>query len=248
MGALLLVLASRIVSLDYCADQYVLRLAEPDRILAVSPDAGKSFSYMREAAEGVPRVRPRAEDFLVLEPDLVVRSYAGGPNLRAFLDRAGVELVEVRSGDPKEVLRRMGAALGAVRRAEELVREVEKREAALARKTRERTLLYMTAGGVTTGPGTRIHDMIRASGFENFQRDPGWRPLPLERLAYERPDRIAVGDFETDGRIPGSWSAIRHPVAQAALGELPVSVIPGAWTACGGWFLLDAVEALAAVE
>ena len=30
----------RIVSLDYCADQYVLKLVDRERILAVSPDAG----------------------------------------------------------------------------------------------------------------------------------------------------------------------------------------------------------------
>ncbi len=61
----------RIVSLDYCADQYVLKLVEPQRILALSPDAEKSFSYMREAARALPKVRPRAEDVLVLKPDLV---------------------------------------------------------------------------------------------------------------------------------------------------------------------------------
>ena len=44
----------RIVSLDYCSDQYVLKLADPDQILAVSPDAEASFSFMRDAAGGVP--------------------------------------------------------------------------------------------------------------------------------------------------------------------------------------------------
>ena len=49
----------RIVSLDYCADQYVLKFADREDILALSPDAGKRFSYMRAAAEGIPTVRPR---------------------------------------------------------------------------------------------------------------------------------------------------------------------------------------------
>ena len=54
--------ARRIVSLDYCADQFVLGLAERRRILAVSPDADADFSYMRASAEGLRTVRPRAED------------------------------------------------------------------------------------------------------------------------------------------------------------------------------------------
>ena len=68
----------RIVSLDYCADQYVLKFADREDILALSPDAGKRFSYMRAAAEGIPTVRPRTADVLALQPDLVVRTYGGG--------------------------------------------------------------------------------------------------------------------------------------------------------------------------
>ena len=42
----------RIVSLDFCADQYVLKLADRESILAVSRDATKDFSFMREEALG----------------------------------------------------------------------------------------------------------------------------------------------------------------------------------------------------
>ena len=79
--------ASRIVSLDYCADQFVLGLADRERILALSPDAGKDFSYLRAEASGLPTVRPRSEDVLALRPDLVVRNYGGGPRAAAFFER-----------------------------------------------------------------------------------------------------------------------------------------------------------------
>ncbi len=52
----------RVVSLDYCADQYVLALADREQILAVSPAAGAEYSYMAERAQGVPRARPTPED------------------------------------------------------------------------------------------------------------------------------------------------------------------------------------------
>ncbi len=243
---------SRIVSLDYCADQFVLKLLERERILAVSPDARKSFSFMRAAAEGVRQAPPRAEDVLLLEPDLVVRSYGGGPKLGAFLQRAGVRVVEVGAAADldgvKRVLEAMAAALGEPERGAELIRDMERREAALPGEPGGETMLYLTPGGVTTGPGTLVHAMIEAAGFRNFQQAPGWRTLPLERLAYERPDRLAVARFGPDtGGLEG-WTALRHPLARAWMRELPVTRIPGAWTACGGWFLLDAVEALAASE
>lgn len=243
---------SRIASLDYCADQFVLRLADRDRILAVSPDAGKSFSYMRAAADGLPRVRPRAEDVLPLEPDLVVRSYGGGPNIAAFLSRVGVEMAQVGAVEDldgvKRVLREMAAALGEPERAEAIVAEMEAREAALRRRAGTETMLYLTPSGITTGPGTLLHEMMRAAGLRNFQRQPGWRTLPLERFAYERPDRVAAAFFSGDTGQLEAWSAMRHPLARKQMRELPVTSLPGAWTACGGWFLLDAIEALAAGE
>lgn len=243
---------SRIVSLDYCADQFVLKLVDRERILAVSPDAGKSFSYMRAAATGLPRVRPHAEDVLPLDPDLVVRSYGGGPNIGSFLSRAGVEIAQVGTaetlGGVKRVLREMAAALGESARADSIVAGMEEREAALRRRARVETVLYLTPSGITAGPGTLVHEILRAAGFRNFQQEPGWRPLPLERLAYERPDRVAAAFFTGDASLFEAWSAMRHPVARAQMRELPVTSLPGAWIACGGWFLMDAVEELAGSE
>lgn len=87
--------------------------------------------------------------------------------------------------------------------------------------------------------------MLETAGLANFQATPGWRPLPLERLAYERPDRVAAAFFDASTNHPNVWSAMRHPVAKTQMIELPVTELKGAWTACGGWFLMDAVEALA---
>ena len=78
-------------------------------------------------------------------------------------------------------------------------------------------VLYMTPTGVTSGPGSLIHEMLTAAGLENFQTRPGWWPIPLERLAYEQPDLLAVAFHESLADHPHVWSAIRHPVAQALL-------------------------------
>ena len=108
----------------------------------------------------------------------------------------------------------------------------------------DKVVLYMTPAGVTTGSGSLVHEVLRAAGLENFQTQPGWRPLPLERLAYERPDLVAASFFDTRTNHPNGWSPSNHPVAQAQLKEANVVPLDGAWTACGGWFILDAIEAL----
>ncbi len=244
----------RIVSLDYCADQYVLKLVDRERILAVSPDATKHFSYMRETAVGLPTVRPIAEDVLILKPDLVVRSYGGGANATAFFERAGIPVLNVgwaTNIDGAEihsipgVLAHMAEGLGSPERGKEVTAEFKQRLAAIRGRTNQ-TTLYMTPAGVTTGPGSLVHEMLVAAGLVNFQKKPGWQSLPLEHLAYEQPDIIAAAFFETLTNHPKGWSASRHPVARAQLDDRQVVPLQGAWTACGGWFLMDAVEALAA--
>jgi len=239
-----------IVSLDYCADQYVLKFADREDILALSPDAGKRFSYMRAAAEGIPTVRPRTADVLALQPDLVVRTYGGGHDIADFMKEPGVPVVQI--GFPQSIaevrdeMLRVGTELGKPDEAEKLVADMDRRLKALAERSGpQREVLYMTPAGVTAGEGTLVHELFVAAGLENFQDRPGWNPLPLERLAYERPDLIAAAFFESQTNHVDNWSAARHPVARAQLLELPVVPLEGAWTSCGGWFLIDAVEALA---
>ncbi len=284
----------RIVSIDYCADQYVLRLVERERILAVSPDARRAFSYMRAAAAGLPSVRPVAEDVIVLKPDLVVRSYGGGPQAAAMFERAGLAVHQLGWVDDFPsilgTIREAAAALGSVAEGRAVVDETLGRLARLSpqspaadagapivhgpvdwkgsppdstvRQDTQRgrvdvpsnrlatsnvsgtTALYMTPGGVTSGPGSLIHAMFTTAGLQNFQTRPGWRAIPLERLAYEQPNLIAAAFFDGSINHPHAWSPARHPVAQSQLTERPVIPIAGAWTACGGWFLMDAVEAL----
>ena len=243
----------RVVSLDYCADQFLLKLADPEQILALSPDADASFSYLRQEARGYPKVRPRAEDLIALNPDLAIRSYGGGPRVASFLAAAGVHTHQlpwvnaIDGGGPNtvpEAIRGVANAIGQESRGEALVEEYRARLEGLPGRPGPTTALYISAGGATTGEGSLIHAMINAAGLSNFETRPGWHPLPLESLAYDQPD-IAVSAFFADQNDHVmAWSSSRHPIARD-LRSLPASVaLDGASTACGGWFIADAMEAL----
>lgn len=240
--------ASAIVSLDYCADQFVLALAARERILAVSQDADDPFSYMRDAARGLRQVRAVAEDVLILRPDLVVRSYGGGASAPHFFARAGVPVLQlgfVQSiADVRANIRAVAAGLGEAARGAALVADMDRRLAAVRRHAPGTRALYITPGGFTAGPDTLVHEMLAAAGLENFQQAPGWRALPLERLAYARPDLIVTAFFDTRASSADAWTAAHHPVARRQMAALPVVALDGAWIACGGWFVADAVEAL----
>lgn len=239
----------RIVSLDVCADQFVLKFVEAERILAVSPDAEKDFSAMARAARGVPVVRPFAEDVLVLRPDLVVRSYGGGPGAAAFFERAGVPVLEVGwANDIESVLanvERMAEGLGSGEAGRALVGEARARLSVLSAQRGGATALYLTPAGVTTGPQTLVHEMMQAAGLTNLEQRSGWHPIPLERLAYEQPGMVVTAFVGGKGSVPDAWTPARHPIARRLMAQDDALALDGAWMACGGWFIVDAIEAMA---
>ncbi len=238
--------AYKVISLDFCADQYVLKFVPKQNILALSPDSQKSFSYMRSAAKDIPQIRPRAEDILLLNPDIVVRSYGGGPMISRFLERANIEIVQLSFAndllDVAPFIDEISRKLDNIETGKKTIADFQ--ETLRKDKPQGQSLLYLTSKGASAGPHTMIDDIITTAGFENFQRRSGWASIPLERLAYESPDFIATGFFETSDLITDQWTPATHPIVKTALAKTPNVNIPGDLTACSGWFLGDAIDLL----
>jgi hypothetical protein len=75
----------RVVSLDYCADQFVLALADRAQITALSIGSQRDDSYFRGRARGMRQTRGTLEEVLALRPDLVIRNWGGSWDARAGL-------------------------------------------------------------------------------------------------------------------------------------------------------------------
>lgn len=239
----------RIISLDLCADQYALKFADREHILALSPEAELEISSMRAEADGIPKVRPLAENILVLRPDLVIRSYGGGPNIEQVLEDAGIPVVTLGWAPDvdavMQVIETTADALGAKDKGRAVTDQMRQRLGDLPRDDAPRTVLYVTVSGFTTGPGTLVDDMFMKAGLHNLNQQPGWRSLPLEALTMNSPDLIALGYHESLGTHTDTWSATRNPIAQNLLKEKPVVKLDGATLSCPDWTIIDAIEALA---
>lgn len=245
----------RVVSLDYCADQYVLALADREQILAVSPAAGAEYSYMAERARGVPRARPTPEAALMLSPDLVVRQWGGGFGAPDVLARFGIPVAQI--GDDASLdqarasLLAIGAALGQSARAEALAAEMDRRLVAIAPSapyTRPRAL-YVTAGGMSSGAGTFIDAILAAAGVSNLTAEKGrsgWAWVDMEALALDPPDLFVTGFFDKRERAVDNWSPSRHAFLREELASRPAVHLASREVACSGWFVIDAIEAIAA--
>lgn len=240
----------RVVSLDYCADQFVLKFADRSQILALSSQSQAPHSYMREAAKGLPQVRSRAESVLALSPDLVVRTYGGGPDAARFFQASGAPVLQLGAADDFDAIRsnlRLAArALGHPERGEGAVRQFDATLASARRDGRPVQALYVTPGGVQAGADTSLGRMMSAAGLEPYdRRHSGWSELPLERLAAMAP-RMVVTGFMGLGQLDlFPWSSARHPLVRQSLETRPTVALPGAMTACSGWFIADATLAMA---
>lgn len=235
----------RVVSLDYCADQFVLKFADRSQILALSSQSQASHSYMREAAKGLPQVRSRAESVLALEPDLVVRTYGGGPDAARFFQASGTPVLQLGEADQYEGIRgnlRLAAkGLGHPERGEAAVRQFDATLAKAKRQGPPVEALYVTSGGVQAGADTSLGQMMATAGLVPYDdRHRGWSELPLERLAAKAPSMVVTG-FMSLGEVDlFPWSSARHPLVRQSLKSRPTVALPGAVTACSGWFLADA--------
>jgi iron complex transport system substrate-binding protein len=216
---------------------------------ALSPKAQDDYAYLRGEAVGVAQVRPTLEAVLSLKPDLVVRSYGGGAEITGGLARANIRVAQLGFANDfvgiRDNISTIAAALHHPERGAALIARMNDRLAAVPPPTKKVTTLYVTPGGVTAGAGTLVDAMFSAAGLVNLETRTGWPSLPLERLAYENPDLVAAGFFGSRQSAVDAWSPARHPVAARRLQARNAVGIQGAWTACGGWFVLDAVEVLA---
>lgn len=239
-----------VVSLDYCADQYVLGLADPDHVLAVSDHADDRHSYLRAQAQDVPQIRDDAEDVLALDPDLIVRGYDAGGRAAAYFERLGLETFELGYAsdfdDVEAMIRRTAAALGRPGSGEARISHMSTQLARAADGPRL-TALYMTPSGFTAGSGTLMDAFMTAAGFDNViasEGKSGWVTLPLEQLHAQQPDVILAAFFDGETAPIDSWSASRHAVFRRMMETTPVIYLDAAALSCGAWFMAD--EALRA--
>ena len=244
----------RAVSLDYCADQYLLKLADPEQIAAVSRGADKDYSYLRNDAQSHKKIRPSLEETAPLNPDIVIRQWGGGPNTEQRFSRFGAKVVSL--GYPEDFdgvkanIRLAAEALQQEEKSEAIIADMERRLDALTRKenSEHKKALYVTPGGVTAGAHTMIDAMMNAAGVINIAAEAGqsyWPALPAETLILDPPSLIVAGFFDSEDERINYWSAARHPALRKLLRKTPTVSLPPDVISCAAWFSVDAAEAIA---
>jgi iron complex transport system substrate-binding protein len=239
-----------VISLDQCADQYVLALSPRSAIVGLSKRATNPDSYLRRAATGLPQRRATIESVLAARPQVAVRYWGGDARLTAEMERRGVTVVTIADADDfagvRGDIRRIAAALGAPAAGEALIARMDAKLSGAAGAGRGRGLYYVTSGGDTAGPGTLMDAMIRAAGFRNLATRAGYGPISLERLVIAPPSLIATGFYDQNLAAYERWSVGREAPLRRLIAGHGTVALPGAILTCPAWFVADGVVALAA--
>lgn len=213
---------ARIVSVNHCADQFLLHLGLDENIAALSfmaVDEGLSPHAAR--VQNKPLTHGSAEEVLPLQPDLVVGGTFGAAFALQRLAKMGVptlRLAPVNSlADMDTRLVELGAATGqahAVQVARHAlasgIAELRARSNTLPRRP---TALALEARGLTTGAGSLRHDLMQLAGLRNLAAEKGLGPyarLTTEQILALKPDILIFVPYAPD-RPALAEALFEHP-------------------------------------
>ena len=243
----------RVVSLNLCTDELVLRLARPEAVASVTwLSRDPRNANMAERAQVVPVNHGLVEEVVAFRPDLVV---AGAYTTRAtvaLLKRVGMPVREF--GVPRNLAEmraqiiEMANMLGEAEHGRALVARIDARLADLAarRSPHVAKAIVLRPNGFTTGRGSLVDEILTAAGFDNRAAELGiesYGQIALETVATGGAD-ILILNTTPDGPPSLAHEILHHPVL-ARLGDRVklVSLPSKLWT-CAGPAVLDAIELL----
>lgn len=243
----------RVVSLNMCADQLLIALADPGQIAALTEWArDPQLSYYADRAKGLPFTHHSAEEVLALRPDLVIGAPFRTKEVLEPLKARGVALVDLAPQESpesaEEAIRTVAAALGHPERGDALIASMRAKLARIGPPPgRGRTVAYYQRQGYLTGTDTLVDAMMRRVGLVNITARlgrPAFSRISLEELVMARPDFV-VTEESASASEDRTAAMIRHPLLDRALRPGHHLVIPQALTVCGGPSYPDAVALLA---
>jgi len=243
------VAAPRVLSLDQCADQYVLALSPRAEIVGLSTRARNPDSYLGSEARGLPERRATAESILGAAPEVVVRYWGGDDRLVADLERRGVLVLTIDDATDfagvRVNIRRVAAGLGNQAGGQSLITRMDRELSDAAGAGGGRGIYYLTSGGDTLGPGTLIDAMIHAAGFANLATRPGYAVISLEHLLLDPPSLVVLGFFDQNMEATERWSVGREEALKRLVAGRASVSLPGAILGCPAWFVADGARDLA---
>lgn len=239
----------RIVSINLCADQLVLALADRGQIAGLTKNA-TDIEMSGEAAKaaGLPLLSNSAEQILAIEPDLIVGMPASRSAALRALPQQDYPLLDLATANTLDEIytsiRETAAAVGHPERGSALIVRMQRELAGLPKPGKGRVAAYYQRRGYMTGTGTLIDELMGRVGLVNLAGKLGKPPLSqlgLEEMVAAKPDFLIV-ESATDMVTDQGSEMLHHP----AIKDIPRISIPQAWTVCGSPAYTQAARSITA--
>ena len=213
----------RVMSLNLCADPYLMAFADKAQIVALTPlSRDARLSANAAAAENFPVSDGQIEAIIELKPDLVIVSSWSDPMRNALIKRLGFELSTLDAAQnytaARDEIITLGKAIGREAQARDYLQNLDAALAALQKLTHAPKVLPLQRRNLTVGQGHILDDILSRAGAVNLGRDTSDSPMrrvSLESALAVQADYILVN--ETD-EMPDSrgMEFITHPALARA--------------------------------
>ncbi|MEE9335861.1 MAG: ABC transporter substrate-binding protein [Granulosicoccaceae bacterium] len=242
----------RVASLNLCADQLIMLLADPEQIASLSKlsteEAGSLYAL---AAARYPQNNATAEDVLVESPDLVIAGAFTVSYTPRLLQNLGmsVETLPLANSiqDAMNNVELVAELLEQQARGDEIIAKMKARLAAMPQIVPKppRAAVY-DANGYTVGAKTMRGEALLLAGWANVAEElayDSYGTLSLETLIHLWPDAVIEAPYEQ-----GSYSRAQHVTKHPVIGKggfNPKRIgIPSNKTVCAGPWSLDVIDIL----
>ena len=236
----------RVVSLNLCADAYLMAFAKPEQILGLTQQSSDpTLSAFVEEASNFPVSGGRMSNIIEQHPDIIIiNNYSPPPN-KALMDRLGIKIVKLDAANSYQTARteilQLGKAIHRLETAKAYLAQLDK-ELEDARHTE---LTYMPSiinyqrRGIVVGETHILDDIIQLAGAQNLGRDTGRTigPMSLENLIRLQPDyvlSISENDEQTLKAQDRGSEILTHPALQKMFSAERHIYIPQNLTVCAG--------------
>ncbi len=246
----------RIVSMNLCTDELLMRIVDPSRIASItylSQQAINAPLGLNDITSKLKVNHGLAEEVLLQEPDLILAGRYSATTAVSLLRRLGFTIItfdpELTLDDMRANIRKLGEAVGESARAEQVIAEFDARLAQLQSQipAGERPVFAdIGVNNYIAGENTLYTHIVNAAGYRTLGQAlgfEGFRYVSLEQILSIKP---ALMSAATPWTSPPSMStlALGHPALRNRVKEIPQVAIPERYTTCGAPSALGAVEVL----
>jgi iron complex transport system substrate-binding protein len=231
-----------VASINLCADQLVLALADEEQIRSVSwLSADPEESLFAAAAARHALNYGTAEELLRFDPDVVVAGAYTNAFTRGLLVRLGYRVVELEPettvAEIERNVRVVAAAVGHTERGSDFVAAIRAEAATLgaSQPTHAPAAVVVRPGGFTVGRHSLADALMTLAGVRNVAAEQGldrWGSLSMEALLRSAPELIVLTGYRL-AQPSLANSMLEHPALTRLRAERRTTTISSAYWSCG---------------